>query len=74
MVPKQGIGPTERGGDPEGCLVVVDCLLYIASRTTYVAEDTVTVTDTKLIAFALEEVDCFECGLFCGVELAVPIQ
>ena len=72
--PKQEMAPAERGRDPEGRLVVVDRLLRLAPRTSYVPKDMVTFTDQKLIPFVREEINCSECGFFCGVELLVIIQ
>ena len=66
--------PVESGCDLEGCFEVSDGLLRLAPRTIYVSKDTVTSAGQKSIAFVGEEIDRFEYGFFCGVELLVIIQ
>ena len=58
MDPKPDIVPVETGCDPEGCLVVVNCLLCLALVVIYDAKETVRSADLELIAFVRKEIDC----------------
>ena len=55
--------PVERGCDPEGCLIVVGCLLHFAIGTICIAKEMVRVAGPKLIAFIQKETDCSGCGI-----------
>ena len=73
MNQKQLTMPVGGGRNTKGCLEVLDGLLLLAPRIAYVAKDTITFADRKLIVFA-QEIDHLRCGFFWGIELLVVVQ
>ena len=63
--------PVGRGCDLEGYLEIMDCLLFFALGSVYIAKNTMKVTDQMDFAFLWEEIDRAEYGFFCGVKLLV---
>jgi hypothetical protein len=58
MDPEQLSVVVESGRNFEGHLEMVDRFLWFALVTIYVAENTVSYADQKLLAFLREEIDC----------------
>ena len=57
IILKQVIVPAEKGCAPEGCLVVVDGLIYLALGAIYITEEAITTANRKLFVFLREEID-----------------
>jgi hypothetical protein len=53
--------------NPEGYLEMVNSLLGLALRPTYLAEKAMRFADKKLLTFLWKEIDCAESSFFCGI-------
>ena len=71
MDPKQFPVPAKRGGNCEGCLMVVNGLVFFSLGMIYFAKIAVRSGDPPFFAFLWENFDCARCGFFCRVKLLV---